>query len=158
MSSTTSKLKRSKNIEVTFPFQQKKWPDRSSTILVARKYKHYQIEINTKPFPTPTMFYVIYVLFYKRSLNHILQFLPSSGTVQSKSSPVGTEISFKFDYYHPHPSGKVEMQLEIDHVWTVGNWWIVSLVIFGCQGVGWSGTAQKIPTLPGKVYHKVEIG
>ena len=33
-----------------------------------------------------------------------------------------TEISLKFDYYHPHPPtpGKVEMKLEIDHIY--GQW------------------------------------
>ena len=40
-----------------------------------------------------------------------------SSPVQSKTSPVGTEISFKFDYYHPHPPAKVEMQLEINHIY-----------------------------------------
>ena len=30
-----------------------------------------------------------------------------------------TEIGLKFDYYHPNPPGKLEMQLEIDHVWPV---------------------------------------
>ena len=64
--------------------------------------------------------------------------LPSSVPDQSKYSPVGTEISFKFDYYHPPtptlPPGKVEMQLEIDKIWSVGNWWIVCLVIFGGRG------------------------
>ena len=60
--------------------------------------------------------------------------LPSSVPVQSKSSPVGTEISLKFDYYHPHPPGKVEMQFEIHHIWSVGSWWIVCLVIFGGRG------------------------
>ena len=40
------------------------------------------------------------------------------------SSPVqvGTEISLKFDYYHPPTPGKVEMQLEIGNIWTVGSW------------------------------------
>ena len=40
---------------------------------------------------------------------NIIYFLPSSVPVQSKSSPVGTEISLKFDYYHPPTPGKVEM-------------------------------------------------
>ena len=45
--------------------------------------------------------------------------LPSSVPVQSKFSPVETEISLKFDYYHPPTPtpGKVEMQLEIDHIY-----------------------------------------
>ena len=29
------------------------------------------------------------------------------------------------------PPGKVEMQLKIDHIWSVGSWWIVCLVVFG---------------------------
>ena len=57
---------------------------------------------------------------------------------QSKFSPVGIEISLKSDYYHPpthpHPPGKVEMQLESHHIWSVGSWWIVCLVIFGGRG------------------------
>ena len=60
--------------------------------------------------------------------------LPSSVPVQSKFSQVGTEISIKFDYYHPHPPGKVEIQLEIDKIWSVGNLWIVCMVIFGGRG------------------------
>ena len=41
--------------------------------------------------------------------------LPSSVPVQSKSSPVGTEIGFKFDYYppHPHPPGHPPPNLKI---------------------------------------------
>ena len=56
---------------------------------------------------------------------------------QLQSSPVGTEISFKFDNYHPlppPPPGKVERQLKSHHIWSVGSWWIVYMVIFGGRG------------------------
>ena len=33
-----------------------------------------------------------------------------------------------------HPPGKVEVQLESGHIWSVGSWWIVCLVIFGGGG------------------------
>ena len=61
-----------------------------------------------------------------------------------------TEISFKFDYYHPYPPGKVETQLEIDHIRSVCCWWIVCLVIL-------SYTVCKRPNPLGQVYHKFEI-
>ena len=35
----------------------------------------------------------------------------------------------------PIPPGNVEIKLEVDHVWPVGNWWIVCLVIFGVRSV-----------------------
>ena len=47
-----------------------------------------------------------------------------------------TEISLKFDSYHPHPP----IQLEIDHIWPVSSWGIVCLVIFWWQGVAFSVT------------------
>ena len=35
---------------------------------------------------------------------------------------------------HPIPPRKIEMQLEIDHIRSVGSWWIVGMVIFGGRG------------------------
>ena len=51
---------------------------------------------------------------------------------QFQFSPVPVELRLALSLIitHPTPPGKVEMQLEIDHVWPVGNWWIVCLVIF----------------------------
>ena len=43
------------------------------------------------------------------------------------------ERGLEFDYYHP-PTGKVEIQLAIGHIWPVGSWWIVYLVFFGGSG------------------------
>ena len=44
--------------------------------------------------------------------------LPSLVPVQSSAS--WTDISLKFDYYPPtYPPGKVEVQLEIDHIWLI---------------------------------------
>ena len=54
--------------------------------------------------------------------NSFMYKLPSSVQVQSKFSPVGTEISLKFNYYHPPTPWKIEMQLEIGPIWTVGSW------------------------------------
>ena len=46
--------------------------------------------------------------------------LPSSVQVQYQFSPIWTEISFKYGYYHaPTPTWKVEMQLESHHIWSV---------------------------------------
>ena len=51
------------------------------------------------------------------NVTRYFQILPSSVTVQSKSSPLGTEFSLKFDYYHPPTAVKVEMQPEIGHIY-----------------------------------------
>ena len=62
-----------------------------------------------------------------------------------------TEIILKFNYYHPprptHPPKKVEMQLEIGHIWSVGSWWIVCLVIFGGRGGLWGWSESNLVAL-----------
>ena len=44
------------------------------------------------------------------NVTRYFQILPSSVTVQSKSSPVGTEYSLNPDYFYPHPPGIVIMR------------------------------------------------
>ena len=59
------------------------------------------------------------------------------------ASPVPVELRLA-------PPGKVEIQLDIDHIWSVGSWWIVCLVIFG--GRGWDEMAlhRRDTPYPGK--------
>ena len=47
------------------------------------------------------------------------------------------------------------MQLEIDHMWPVGSWGIVCLVIFRFQGIDLSGIGD--PPQPSYVYLEFEI-
>ena len=56
---------------------------------------------------------------------------------------------------HPRTPGKVEMQLEMDHIWPVGSCGIVCLVIFRLQGVDLSGIGD--PPQPRNVYLEFEI-
>ena len=57
------------------------------------------------------------------------------------ASPVPVELSLALSlistthaHPHPHQPGKVEMQLEIDHIWSIGSWWKVCLMFFGGRG------------------------
>ena len=63
---------------------------------------------------------------------------------------VELRLALSFYYYQPHPPGKVEMQLEIEHsIWSVGKWWLDSLV-YGARGSFEWHWIEEIP-------HKFEI-
>ena len=67
--------------------------------------------------------------------NKILIFVYNCQAQFQLASPVQVELSLALSLIiTTHPPGKVEMQLEIDHIWSVGSWWIVCLVIFGGRG------------------------
>ena len=73
------------------------------------------------------------------------------------ASPVPVELILALSLIittHPHPpvasTRKVEMQIEIDDIWSVGNWWMVCLVFFGEKGQLGVALDRGDPPNPGK--------
>ena len=58
-----------------------------------------------------------------------------------------TEISLKFDYYHPPTRESRDADWNWPYIWSVGSWWIVCLVIFGGRGGLWGWSESNLVAL-----------